>query len=80
MMMLPPPDVDPLEGAARDTQGCDHGGESVICDDITPQRRELPLAGAVRACVRPQRRRWRCWKFTKRLFLDEDTSFALLPN
>lgn len=50
MMMLPPPDVDPLEGAARDTQGCDHGGESVICDDITPQRRELPLAGAVRAC------------------------------
>lgn len=49
MMLLPPPDVDPLEGTARDTQGCGHGGESVICDDITPQRRELPLAPALRA-------------------------------
>lgn len=69
MMMLPPPDVDPLEGAARDTQGCVHGGESVICDDITLQRRELPLA---RRCV-PRLR-------IHRTAFDEDTSFATAPR
>lgn len=40
-----------LKALARDTQGCDHGGESVICDDITPQRHELPLALALRAAA-----------------------------
>lgn len=68
MMLLPPPDVDPLEGAARDTQGCVHGGKSVIRDDITPQRREPPLA-------------WRCVPRLRihRAAFDENTSFALAP-
>lgn len=40
--MMPPPDADPLEDAARDTQGYIHRDETVICDDIILKRREQP--------------------------------------
>lgn len=64
--MMPPPDADPFEDAARDTQGYIHRDETVICDDIILKRREQP--------------RWQCMSENSRNGFREDVSSLLAQH